>query len=760
MKSTTNYDPDVGSRQRPLRQKNSRWLISGLILSLLTLPSEAELARVGPVSVEHGYPAWYQDKTGLTLEFGAPLNQEELDGGWTLILPADVPSGQAPETFPNDFADEHFYFAADAGFEVGGVKAKLILALEAAFSADVVAGGQIVFGRVRVRIDGLPANTSYRVYNPYNTLIVTSDDGGRIAYTDDIGISCAEGQFDCALFSNVGPFLLPSNSPGGAELPPTTGPVQGKLYIADPARSGPVTGSPIGQNYFKVERVSDGVLLGQTENFSLVGRIYDGPIPGKVNLDRSVYARSNLGNNLDLFATGFPTTQGRLPGQSQPAQTMPVLQYYEGPCLVNDRDEIIGAPIGLSPIQMFSAGNSYWGHSTPAQIPDYICVEDTTAATVGNQVIPVFFQAMVTDHVWITEARYDIAAKSLSIKAASSDKLDNPTLTLGGFEEDLVNGSILISPLAAPPSKVRVKSAGNGFAELAVWTKNSTEGNVPVAVNDSVVIDEDSGPHTINVLANDTIGGEPIGSGATIAIVTAPQRGTATVSSGAIVYTPSLNAFGSDSLAYTVQVDGLVSATAQVSITINPINDPPVALPDSYNTVVGTTVLNVLANDTDPDGFADLKEARFVGFLSWPDGATRSVQSGPQLTFSADTPGMYTFLYEAVDTAGAISAPAQVTVNVAPSEIITIARAEYRTRPQRLRVDGTDSLPAGQTLTIYYVANTGETITPAAGTTVVSSNGSWTLDVRAPRPSNANAVRVISSIQPNPAQATAPLVIR
>ena len=47
------------------------------------------------------------------------------------------------------------------------------------------------------------------------------------------------------LVPQVGPFLLPSDAPGGAELPPIAGPVPGKMYIADPARVGPVTGSSL-----------------------------------------------------------------------------------------------------------------------------------------------------------------------------------------------------------------------------------------------------------------------------------------------------------------------------------------------------------------------------------------------------------------------------------------------------------------------------------------------------------------------------------
>lgn len=100
------------------------------VLGVALPAAHAALERVGPVVVGtggHGYPGWYQDTTGLTLEFCNPLSQAELADGWCLLLPADT---VAPEQFSAAFADEHFYWAADAGidFTVNGVagRARLV----------------------------------------------------------------------------------------------------------------------------------------------------------------------------------------------------------------------------------------------------------------------------------------------------------------------------------------------------------------------------------------------------------------------------------------------------------------------------------------------------------------------------------------------------------------------------------------------------------------------------------------------------------
>ena len=58
----------------------------------------AQLNRVGPVG-PLGYPTWYQDKTGLTLEFCDNQTQPELAGGWCVLLPGDLPLGTAPERY-------------------------------------------------------------------------------------------------------------------------------------------------------------------------------------------------------------------------------------------------------------------------------------------------------------------------------------------------------------------------------------------------------------------------------------------------------------------------------------------------------------------------------------------------------------------------------------------------------------------------------------------------------------------------------------
>jgi hypothetical protein len=727
----------------------NRERITLLLLLLLTLVSgaSAQLERVGPVDPAYGYPAWYQDRTGLAMEFCTPLNQAELDGGYCLLLPGNT---VAPEKYPvtGQFSDEHFYWAADAlitfNLPAGGTsKARLVLALEAAFAAGpVIPGDQIVFSRVRVNVPNLPYSGTYTVYHPFGTWTFPNQVAGdRLFFTEDFGI-CQPGQFDCVLATSTAPFLLPSATPGGPELPAIAGPVPGKLYIADPARIGPLTGSPVGQNFFRIEGPNGFVI--QTTDFTMMGRVMTGPIPGRVTINRASYASNTTGNTLDVFATAQPTTQGRLPGSNKPAVVTPVLTFMSAPCGVNATGGYI-APSGATESQMFGNGSVYWGQAAPANVPTGVCVEDYTARDATGQVVPAFFNASVTDQVLISEAAYDPSnGGSLSVKASSTDLVNSPTLTLVGFGNipttNLTNGQLLIAPLSAAPAKIQVKSVRGGINEAQVTTNSAVAPSptIPVAGNDDYVIDEDSGTTNFHVFTNDTLNGAPIvnQAGVQVAITGAPRIGVASVNSdNSIAYTPNPNVNGTDGIAYTVSVNGVLSNVAYITITINPVNDPPAAVNDNTAAVAGrVNSIDVLANDTDPDGAADLLAAVIVPG-SVPPQLSNLTVSGGAVSFTPTATGTFTFRYQAKDKGGLLSPlpGATVTVTVSGAEAITITRVNFVVSKKRWRIDGTVSPIAGQMMKITYDNGTLANGTSAAGTLIgtalVDANGTWTLDL-------------------------------
>jgi len=101
--------------------------------------------------------------------------------------------------------------------------------------------------------------------------------------------------------------------------------------------------------------------------------------------------------------------------------------------------------------------------------------------------------------------------------------------------------------------------------------------NAPVAQDDSATTNEDT-PVTINVLDNDS---DPDGQTPFVLAVGTPISGSAIVDSSKVVYTPLPDLSGVDIFTYTIS-DGWMIGTATVTVTVNPIEDPPTldSLPD------------------------------------------------------------------------------------------------------------------------------------------------------------------------------------
>ena len=162
---------------------------------------------------------------------------------------------------------------------------------------------------------------------------------------------------------------------------------------------------------------------------------------------------------------------------------------------------------------------------------------------------------------------------------------------------------------------------GNGGTDTAKVTVQVTDTNgAPVAANDSASTPEDS-PVTIDVLSNDT---DPDGDSLTLSVVTNASNGTAAVSGSAIIYTPDSGFDGSDSFTYRVTDIGGLSATAQVVVTVSNVNASPVAADDSVGVNENTAIsVDVLANDTDPDG-----DALSILSVGTPANGTAVIQGG------------------------------------------------------------------------------------------------------------------------------------
>jgi hypothetical protein len=131
------------------------------------------------------------------------------------------------------------------------------------------------------------------------------------------------------------------------------------------------------------------------------------------------------------------------------------------------------------------------------------------------------------------------------------------------------------------------------------------------------------------------------------------------------------------------------------------------------------------------NGQTDLADAAIVGTPAAQLGAL-SVAGGV-VSFTPTSTGVFTFSYRAKDRSGTLSAnTGTVTVTVSGAEQIA-GTATFRTDKRRWIVTGTDSVIAGQTLTITYTNGTLQNGASAAGTVigraVVDAAGNWLLDL-------------------------------
>ncbi len=225
----------------------------------------------------------------------------------------------------------------------------------------------------------------------------------------------------------------------------------------------------------------------------------------------------------------------------------------------------------------------------------------------------------------------------------------------------LVAGKVVFKPAADYNGTVKftyVVEDEFGAQDTGLVTVNVTAVNDPPdAYNDSATVDEDSSV-IVYVLNND----EDIDSTLTIDSFSNPANGTVEKSGSGLKYTPDENYNGKDTFTYTI-TDGKYESTAQVSVTVDSVNDAPVLNNDTASTYYEVSVeIDVLANDSDieTDGLS-------IASVSAPSNGTAVISSGKVVyTPAEDFVGTDTFNYTVVD--GDIEKTALVTVEVSYPE--------------------------------------------------------------------------------------------
>ena len=726
----------------------------------------AALTAVGPTVPVPGttpatqFPAWYKDANGVALALC-------VDGTANcLATTADLdPSNPAA-------AGEAFWWDAEViGLPVGSGSVLLVLAMEAAFATgNPVAGQEISFGRVRIRGSGLTAGGTYVVTHPYGTQTfanVPAGPGLNINFSDDVGV--AAGVFTGALGSGIGPFLT-AVSPA-----PPAG------YVGNPGINQTVTGSPTGNNFFRVVG-PEGTF--ETNLFSVQGKLAvssandtarvpagSGPVPidvlGNDGPGLTVSAVTAPANGVSAIAGGgawvtydtnlavtgtdvftyTATATGGITGTAKvdvavhAGNVAPVAVNDAFTVtinstgnvlsvLANDVDDdldlkfvsdvaqptaggvvavgVAGTNVVFTPTAAFS-GTTSFGYT----VSDGLATDVGTATvTVNTPPVAVTDVATVTANttnnvISVLANDSDVNGNALSVSAVTTPSSGTAAIGLAG-------ANVLYTPL------------GN-FGGTAVFTYTVTDGaatasagvtvtvnRFPVAASDAITVGINTISNTLNVLANDS---DPDGNTITITAVSQPARGTASIGTGNILYTPNAGIFGTDPFTYTIS-DGVAGGVLTATATVTPtVNRPPVAGGDAVRIPFGSisNTITVRANDTDPDG-----NPITVTDVSQPTHGETAVGTGganvvytPHTTFA----GEGTFTYTISD--GHLTAPGTVTVTVhrgpaAGSDNFRIAQNSLN---NVLNVLVNDSDPEGDAIAIPSVPQ------PANGVVSIGSGG-------------------------------------
>ncbi|HET7414295.1 MAG TPA: Ig-like domain-containing protein [Arthrobacter sp.] len=272
-------------------------------------PAGAATAGMGPVDPQTGYPMWYSDgKVKLQLCYMA--------GAGCLSEP---PNPTTPVSYPDNFPDEAFWFAAEA---TGGNLGLYEAALEAAHANEVVRDGdQMGFARLRFKLDNLVAGKSYTITHPYgvNTFVAQPDDKnpalGFIKQTLDVG-DCAPTATRPCDWAGVGESFLGDYTTGStASFLKQVGAEPGTLGSIATAR--PVTGAPSGTNAVIVTGPNaggPGINSLTVSTFTVQGLIFDGADGAPSTPDLAAASDSGRSKTDNITKDSTPALGGTVPG--------------------------------------------------------------------------------------------------------------------------------------------------------------------------------------------------------------------------------------------------------------------------------------------------------------------------------------------------------------------------------------------------------------------------------------------------------------
>jgi hypothetical protein len=532
-------------------------------LSGFGLDGAAPQKAAGPVDLRIGYPAFYKDQNGLAL---APC----VDDAVMCLTP--VPDLTRPPSVTGDpattnFNDEFFYYDVEATFPDLPGKSLVRLVLEGAFNTpELIPGEQIVFGRVRIRIQGLKAGVTYRITHPYGHDDLTAEADATINFTDDFGSFSSPSDFAEVLNARIFPFLTwapLSAAPAG--------------FIGDPNVPHVITPGPAG-NFIRIEELSAGgqvvARIDETNLFTVSGRVANGAVAPQTP-NQAPIAGDDTASVVAPNAVTIRALDNDIDPDGDPIQMTAVGAAAHGTTSINNN----GAFITYTPDPAFNGVDTF-----TYDIDDFRGGTATATVTVtvsGGGATTNNPPVAVDDAVSTQPGQPVIVGVLLNDSDPDSDPISVVSATAGSRGTTTVNSGLTVTytPNTAFTSGsdtfVYTISDGKGGTASAVVTVTV----VPPPPNRAPIANADTATTRVSVPVNiDVLGGttagsvadtDPDGDPLVVTGVAGFVNGAAGIQlDGTVTFTPTAGFTGTGSFTYTIADGRGGSATGNVTVTV------------------------------------------------------------------------------------------------------------------------------------------------------------------------------------------------
>ncbi|MDX1432308.1 MAG: Ig-like domain-containing protein [Gammaproteobacteria bacterium] len=321
-----------------------------------------------------------------------------------------------------------------------------------------------------------------------------------------------------------------------------------------------------------------------------------------------------------------------------------------------------------------------------------------TPATVTIQVRPINDApvAMDDDYQLNEDEQLNIFLPFIGV-LANDDDVDSASLS-ASLESGPANGNLIFNAdgtfLYTPDPDFfgtdtftyRVSDGELDSNVATVTLTVSPVNDLPVALDQGFSLDEDT------VLEDMLSAVDVDGDVLTFTLTTGPANGELVLlEDGSFTYAPDENFFGADSFRFFASDAAGDSGIGTVSLTINPVNDPPVAVDDGYVTneemALQVFAPGVLGNDFDVEGTPLL-----ALLVEGPENGTLALSPVGVFTYTPadDFFGTDSFTYRAVEATDVTSQSDVATVTI---EVLPINDAPVFTDAVTFRFKGQELTP-------------------------------------------------------------------